>query len=255
MRQDAVELDRFYATRRGQAAERLMLGRIVALWPSFTGLDVLGLGFATPLLDGLPTGARRMVAAMPASQGAVIWPASGKSRTALAEEVRLPFADAQFDRIIALHALEDAESPQALLREIWRVTAPEGRVVFAVSNRSGLWARTDATPFGHGRPWSRRQLGAILGDGMFEVTHSTRTLFAPPFSWCCGPRGADAWEAIGGRLFPGFGGVLMVEAVKRVGGMTPRAVKVSPARVRGLEGGPTPALSRTRPSSTLKKTR
>ena len=77
MRQDAVELDRFYATKRGQAAERLMLGRIVALWPSFTGLDVLGLGFATPLLDGLPRGARRMVAAMPASQGAVIWPASG----------------------------------------------------------------------------------------------------------------------------------------------------------------------------------
>ena len=87
MRQDAVELDRFYATKRGQAAERLMLGRIVALWPSFTGLDVLGLGFATPLLDGLPRGARRMVAAMPASQGAVIWPASGKSCTALAARV------------------------------------------------------------------------------------------------------------------------------------------------------------------------
>jgi SAM-dependent methyltransferase len=255
MRQDAVELDRFYATRRGQAAERLMLSRINALWPSFTGLDVLGLGFATPLLDGLPQGARRMVAAMPASQGAVIWPASGKSRTALAEEVRLPFADAQFDRVIALHALEDAESPQALIREIWRVTAPEGRVVFAVSNRSGLWARTDATPFGHGRPWSRGQLGTLLGDGMFEVTHSTRTLFAPPFSWFCGPRGADVWEAIGGRLFPGFGGVLMVEAVKRVGGMTPRAVKVSPARVRGLEGGPAPALSRTKPVSTSHKTR
>lgn len=255
MRQDAVELDRFYATKRGQTAERQMLARLTALWPSFTGLDVLGLGFATPLLDGLPGGARRMVAAMPASQGAVIWPSEGKSRTSLAEEVRLPFADAQFDRIVALHALEDAESPQALLREIWRVTAPEGRVVFAVSNRSGFWARTDATPFGHGRPWSRAQLSRLLGDGMFEVTHWTRTLFAPPFAWCCGPRGASAWEAVGSRLFPGFGGVLMVEAVKRVGGMTPRAVKVTPARVRGLEGSPAPALSRSRPHSSSQKTR
>ena len=36
------------------------------------------------------------------------------------------------------------------LREIWRVLAAGGRVILVVPNRAGIWARTEATPFGHG---------------------------------------------------------------------------------------------------------
>jgi hypothetical protein len=69
------------------------------------------------------------------------------------------------------------------LREVWRVTAPEGRVIAIAANRTGLWARTDSTPFGHGRPYSRSQLAALLRDAMFEPTASARALYAPPWSW------------------------------------------------------------------------
>ena len=59
-------------------------------------------------------------------------------------------------------ALETAERVRPLLREMWRVLAPEGRLILVVPNRRGVWARLDKTPFGQGRPYSRRQLEALL---------------------------------------------------------------------------------------------
>ena len=49
-------------------------------------------------------------------------------------------------------------NPRELLREMWRVLAPNGRLLIVVPNRRGLWARVDTTPFGYGSPFSRSQL-------------------------------------------------------------------------------------------------
>ena len=81
---------------------------------------------------------------------------------ALVEETRWPIAAGTVDRLIVAHGLETCERPDALLDEIWRVLAPGGRAVFIVPNRSGLWARRDATPFGYGRPYSFGQLESLL---------------------------------------------------------------------------------------------
>ncbi len=48
--------------------------------------------------------------------------------------------------------------PKELLREVWRVLAPSGRMMAIIPNRRGVWTRTDTTPFGHGRPYSRSQI-------------------------------------------------------------------------------------------------
>ena len=45
--------------------------------------------------------------------------------------------------------------------------AAEGRALFVVPNRSGLWARREATPFGFGRPYSLGQLESHLKRGSF----------------------------------------------------------------------------------------
>ena len=84
------------------------------------------------------------------------------------------------DRVLLVHMLEWSEHPHALLREIWRVLAPNGRILVAVPNRRGLWARMDTTPFGYGSPFSRSQLTQLLKDAMFqpENWHYVH-LFAP----------------------------------------------------------------------------
>lgn len=223
MRVDVLALQRFYGARLGEIARAAALRRIEALWPSCGGLDVLGVGYAPPYLEPFRADARRAVAFMPAAQGAERWPASGGVATVLGEETRLPFADAVFDRAILVHALEESEAPRVLLREVWRVMAPEGRLVVVAANRAGLWARADATPFGHGRPFSRRQLAGLLGDAMFEPTASAIALHAPPIDWGPLTALADAFERGGEIVRAPFGGLVLMEAVKRLYASTAKA--------------------------------
>src|SRR6202008_3697705 len=104
----------------------------------------------------------RCLAFMPAAQGVVKWPSESPALPALVDELELPLTDAGVDRVLLVHALEMAQDAGALLREVWRVLAAGGRLLAVVPNRRGVWARTDATPFGHGRPYSRGQITNLL---------------------------------------------------------------------------------------------
>jgi len=224
MRVDVLALQRFYASPLGEAMQRAAARRLAALWPHADGLDVLGLGYPTPYLDRFRGRARRVVAMMPAEQGAEPWPAdTGPLLTALAEDARLPFMDAVFDRVLLVHALEECDAVHAMLREVWRVMAPEGRLVVIAANRWSLWAQADATPLGHGRPYSRTQLAALLADSVFEPVVSARALYAPPSGWPPFVRAADAFERVGELVWPAQGGLLLMEAVKRLYANTTRS--------------------------------
>jgi SAM-dependent methyltransferase len=216
MRVDIDRLQAFYASRLGKTAQDLIARRIEALWPSASGLDVLGFGHADALLEPYRADARRVVSASPDTQGAVLWPAGAPGSAVLVEEDRLPFQDAMFDRIVVQHGLEEAESPQRLLRELWRIAAPEARILIIVAHRRGLWARAESTPFGHGRPYTRVQLSQLLEEAMFLPTASARAVYAPPIDWPLITSAGDAWERIGRFGWSGFGGVLMIEAIKRL---------------------------------------
>lgn len=207
----------------------MILRRVHAIWPAAEGYDVLGLGYGDQVLDEIAPGTRRTIWAAPVGQGAMRWPTSGRSGVTLVDEERLPFPDALFDRILVMHGLEEAGSPDRLLRELWRVAAPEARILLVVSHRRGLWARAENTPFGHGRPYTKAQLNALLLGAMFQPTAWTRALYAPPAPWSFITSAAEAWERAGEIGWRGFGGVLMVEAVKRL--------YIDP-QGRSAEGGP-----------------
>ena len=243
MRQDAVTLERFYGAPLGQAAARVLSGRLIDLWGEARGLSMLGLGFAIPVLDGFGTAPSRIIAAVPHEHGAVKWDYSGRGNATVAVgDERLPFPDGMFDRVIVLHGLEEAGNPRTYLREIWRVTAPEGRIVLAAANRAGLWSRATRTPFGQGRPWSRSQLMNLLSSGLFQVTASASALYMPPMQAGLVTSAAEGWETIGGLLAPGLGGVVLVEAVKRLyaspggGAIAPVTEKVRIARPATSQG-------------------
>ncbi|MEO0983515.1 MAG: methyltransferase domain-containing protein [Pseudomonadota bacterium] len=245
MRQDIASLEGFYQTPLGRHAAAALASRIDALWPGAHGLSLLGIGYPAPLLNGLAASARRTAAVMPDGQGVAAWRAVEPRGNAslLSREDRLPFADQTFDRAILLHALEEAEAPQVMLRELWRVLAPEGRLLVVAANRRGLWARAESTPFGHGRPWTRAQLALLLSQAMFQTTAWTHALHAPPIPGALALSLAHVWERSGETLHSAFGGAVMIEAVKRLyidpRSGAPEATKSALAKARkGIAGAP-----------------
>lgn len=232
MRRSIEDLRLFYGEPAGALARRLLARRLEDAWGEASNCDVLGLGYATPWLDAF-VGARRVVAAMPGGQGVELWPPVGKNRTVLVDDRRLPFAAGSFDRILVVHALEEADDARGLMLEAVRALAPAGRVILIAAARGGLWSRVEATPFGHGRPFTRRQLEQLVREAGLEPTAWTQTLYVPPW----GPLLplADGFEQVGKRLMPGTAGVIMLEATRqayariRPGGAVATAPVMTPA--------------------------
>src|ERR1700751_5401300 len=133
MRRDVLELRQFYASDLGRAARAMVTRKVIEAWGDAHGQDVLALGYATPFLSAQQERARRVVAAMPAQQGVEVWPGGGRNLATLVGEDSLPFPNAMFDRILAVHAIEESPDATALLREVWRVLSPSGRVIVAVA--------------------------------------------------------------------------------------------------------------------------
>lgn len=241
MRRDVLELREFYDGPLGRAAQAMVSRKIAEAWGDLEGLDVLGLGYATPFLtDRLSP--RRVVAAMPASQGVEVWPPNARNLACLVDEKALPFMGALFDRVLVAHGLEEADDPVGFLEQVWRAMSPSGQLILVVAARDGLWANADHTPFGHGRPYSRRQLEQLLQQAELQPTGWTRALYAPPVRWAA--RWVEGFEQAGAWLWPRFSGLILMQAVKQTFAPTPKPVR---ERVRVLIPGalqPSPAAGR-----------
>lgn len=216
MRPEVTELLEFYASPLGGLVRRILAQRIRARWPRVPGATLIGLGFASPYLGSYRGEAGRLGALMPVTQGAVVWPPSGAVHTVVVEEDQLPLPDNSVDYLLAVHVVEATENVRGLLREIWRVLKPEGRVLLIVPNRRGVWARLDRTPFGHGRPYSGSQLERLLKDALFTPIDWSAALHMPPIDRPIVLRTGPSLERIGSRLALAFAGVIIVEAKKEL---------------------------------------
>jgi SAM-dependent methyltransferase len=207
----------YYRTQLGRAAQRSIRDQVVEHWPDTKGLTVAGFGFAVPLLRPFLAESRRVVALMPGPQGVMTWPQGMPNVSVLCEETLWPLETGTVDRLVLLHGLETSENPSAVLEEAWRVLAPGGRALFIVPNRSGLWARRDATPFGFGRPYTVSQLEAQLRRHEFLPERHGAALFQPPSEKRFWLRTGGVWEGMGRKVPAGIaGGVLIVEASKQL---------------------------------------
>jgi SAM-dependent methyltransferase len=164
--------------------------------------------------------------------GAAHSPGAGAQRPVVSASVltsleELPFAAQSVDLLVLPHALEFADDPHQVLREVERVLIPEGRVVITGFNPASLWGvrqavgRTVDTPFLQstgqflGLPRLKDWL-KLLG---FEVNRGRFGCYRPPFR-------SEKWmgrlgflEYAGDRWWPICGAIYLVSAVKRVPGM------------------------------------
>ncbi len=222
MSYSVYDLKQFYNRRAGRLVRRLLSNHIHEFWPDIKGQSVMGYGYAVPYLRVLQEETERTFAVMPVGNGVHKWPEDGKGQVCLTTETELPFESESLDRILLVHGLEYAESPGALFHEFWRVLKSDGRLLMVVPNRLGLWARVDRTPFGHGTPYTFRQINHYLQDNLFITGRKDRALFMPPFRSFLALRTAYTFESFGKFIFPGLAGVHLIEASKQIYGGVPK---------------------------------
>lgn len=235
MKPDVLNLYNFYQTPLGRLAARLIAARIAEMWGDARGLSILGLGYAVPFLKNfspaLPAAPARVIALMPAQQGVMSWAPGSDARAGnlagLVDEFQLPLPDASFDRVLLAHVMENTEQTQALLREVWRVLTPGGRIMVIAPNRRGLWTQFERTPFGVGRPYSRPQLSDTLAASMLTPIQWRYSLHGPPLDNRLTLKALTALERPGGPWWRRLGGVLIMEAEKQIYAMTPEFKKAA----------------------------
>ncbi|KQV35205.1 MULTISPECIES: class I SAM-dependent methyltransferase [unclassified Rhizobium] len=227
MHADIVDLRQFYHSPLGRFAEQSIAMALSSVWARLPEERLVGLGYTIPYLDRFRTDTERTFAFMPAGQGAVNWPVSELSSTALVFDEELPLPDSSIDRVLMVHSLEFAENPRETMKELWRVLAPGGRLVIVVPNRRGVWARMEHTPFGSGRPYSRGQLTSLLRETNFTPGATAEALFFPPSKHKTVLNLRSGFEKIGRSLWPVFSGVIIVEAQKRLYQGLPVAARAS----------------------------
>lgn len=249
MHLDAQDLKSFYyRSALGRAAQRAVRNEVLRFWPEAKGQTVVGYGFAVPLLRPYLGQARRVIGLMPGPQGVMPWPAGKPNVSVLCEEALWPVDTGAVDKLVLMHGLETTSNPEALLDEAYRTLGPGGRALFVVPNRAGLWSRSDATPFGYGRPYSMGQLEAQLKVHGFTPDRHAAVLYQPPSGTRFWLKTGQMWERAGRALPMALaGGVLMVEATKQI--PAPKRPGLG-ARVRKplgvLEGLGLPDPARTR---------
>lgn len=245
---DVVDLREFYASPLGKATRRILMPRLSQAIGPLREQIVVGLGFAPPYFELLDRGSARLLAFMPARQGVIRWPEDSAVTSSLVDEYDLPLLESTADVVFVIHSLEVADTPVDLLREAWRVLAPQGRLVLVVPNRRGLWAGLDSSPFGQGQPYSKGQLAALLKEAQFSAQSWTYALRMPPSQREWVHKAAPAFESTGGWLGSRLSGVIIVEATKQVYAFSPgkRARRLVPRLSPVLL--PRPAASASRSS-------
>lgn len=253
MNPSSYDLKSFYNSREGRVIRRVLQSRIAEIWSDTKDLRIMGCGYATPYLNAIAKDAERAFALMSAGQGAHQWPnasqpnasqSSAHNLVCLSEQSEIPIETNSVDRVLMVHDLEYCEFPETNLSEIWRVLKSNGRLMVVTPNRSGLWARADWSPFGHGRPYSATQLCNALRENLFVHESTHEALFMLPVRYNAALKTADILEKVGRSVFPLPAGVHIVEASKQ---LYARADKGHGAKLRVRGRGifmPKPALNR-----------
>jgi len=224
MRPDVLSLKAFYASPLGAKSARVIAS---GLPQAKSGERVLMLGYGVPYIHVIAGEADRLVAAMPARQGAIALhhdtcgaderssaSVGSKNISCLTDVEDLPFPDALFDYVLLIHCLEFSGRVGTTLTEVARVLAPGGRVYAVVPNRIGPWCRAESTPFGNGRPFSAGQLTALMRESGLTPADWQMALMLPPVKALS--RWMQVVEPTGRLLWSRFGGVFMVTAQKEV---------------------------------------
>lgn len=139
----------------------------------------------------------------------------------------LPFASQSIDLVVLPHVLEFSTDPHQVLREVERVLIPEGQVIICGFNPASLWGARHVMRRVGGTSFLPRTEELITMPRMKDWLKLLNMSASQSHFGCYAPAcRTEKWlnryafmDNAGPRWWPFFGGVYIVQAIKRVKGM------------------------------------
>ena len=209
---DVEKINAFYNSTRGQIVARLLNKELSKIWTPSNKTSNLVVGFPSIF----PERSAMFPVLMPSEIGGMPWESENVVYSALIDSTSWPLESDSVDYVLITHALEFILDKNGFLLEASRVLRSAGKLIMIVPHRGSFWSRAETTPFGHGTPFSKRQIFALLKNTGLNPEKCTRGLFLPPFVDKLPRVFSNQVEVFGECLLPLLGGVLIVEANKLV---------------------------------------
>jgi len=166
----------------------------------------------------------------------------------------LPFASQSMDLVVLPHVLEFSTDPHQVLREVERVLIPEGQVIICGFNPASLWGARHVLRRVGGTSFLPRTEELISMPRMKDWLKLLNMSASQSHFGCYAPAcRTEKWlnryafmDNAGPRWWPYFGGVYVIQAIKRVKGMH----LIGPAWTRKMTPAPAvvPATNKRRES-------
>tara|TARA_B100000131_G_scaffold318639_1_gene362913 strand:- start:902 stop:1612 length:711 start_codon:yes stop_codon:yes gene_type:complete len=213
---DQMNIQEFYNSQLGLTVQQCITKEISTRWTDLNSTRILGVGFSSPYIKTYNKNQNNIISLLPPIPSIEFAAGNSANQELISLFHEIPLPDLSIDRIIIVHALEFSESANLMIRELWRILTDNGKILFIVPNRLGIWCRFDSNPFGFGRPYSPNQLVRLLEDNLFTTIGRNTALYMPPIK----VRGMNSlskgWEIFGRHTFPNLGGIISIEAEKQI---------------------------------------
>ncbi len=211
---NARKIKDFYETELGKIVQGNIASFIKEIWPSAENhlaqhQTILGFGNAAPYLSVFNK--NNLIFNLIINEHL-----STKSRgeISLDAEAKIPLAEDSIDKVIVIHCLEFQEDFENILKEIWHVLKPSGKVIFIIPNKNSLWSKLNFSPFFQGKSFSHIKIQKSISEYMFSILQIESTLHFFPNLYKIFPRILIKTDKISSKFC--LGGVILLEAEKRL---------------------------------------
>jgi SAM-dependent methyltransferase len=212
------ELQSFYESKLGQFAYKNIDNSLNQIWPSSTNEIIIGIGYSNLYLNKFLLKNNLCSSIIPSSfikeQNLSNLKLDCLNSSIISKFNDLPIASSSADKILLIHLFEYTNQQNSLLREIWRVLKPGGKLLIVVPNKFSIWPIFCKIQFKKSKFFTIMQLHNILTESMLIPVKTSSTLFSLSEFNKFIPELSNIFENWSSKWLLPFGGMILMEAEK-----------------------------------------
>lgn len=206
MQQNVEKLHEFYSSQTGKTFAKTIQTSIQKTWQINEHEKTAALGFCSPFSENFKKCENHV-----------------DDSVAKMQETELAFRNAELNKILVIHSLENSHYPQLALQEVYRVLEPDGQLLLVVPNKKNSWKNS---PIAGENQYSPRDIQMMLLASKFNIKSVRQAVFYSPKM----SKGvAEAVNSVMQSFLPFFGAVTVFHAEKKIFQNRGRPLKVTPS--------------------------